>query len=326
MSDRPAPRRGSLLLINEPALQVLPTLAAIAGLHEAIFIQQVHYWLGSSRHVFDGRYWIYNKVDDWHKQMPFMTKRTLERAIAHLKELGFLLITQEYNERPTDRTSWYTIDYDLLDAARQEYLDSDAAKMADSKPPKRRDGKRQNDALETANLADSIIRNQEITNNRDDATASRAASQADTPSPLGGGTSENPPTDTEGGEKKGGPAKNKGANATLTEHPLNQAFHSLHANWPSHLQMKMIMESAPPLDNWIRAMREWSGRGYRYNNIKAQLEWAHNPALMERERPAATSSSKKSIYAKPEEVVVEDPNDVAEMKRWFEEAYPEKEE
>ena len=35
----------SNLLINESPLQVLPTLATYIGLNEAIFLQQVHYWL-----------------------------------------------------------------------------------------------------------------------------------------------------------------------------------------------------------------------------------------------------------------------------------------
>ena len=45
------------LLINEPPLQVLPTLAQRIGVNEAIMLQQVHYWLNprlnnnlSSRH------------------------------------------------------------------------------------------------------------------------------------------------------------------------------------------------------------------------------------------------------------------------------------
>ena len=35
----------SKLLIDEPPLQVLPSLALKIGLNEAIILQQVHYWL-----------------------------------------------------------------------------------------------------------------------------------------------------------------------------------------------------------------------------------------------------------------------------------------
>jgi hypothetical protein len=49
MNARP-PRTTSRLLIHEPALQVLPSLAVAIGLNEAIFLQQLHYWLVSSKH------------------------------------------------------------------------------------------------------------------------------------------------------------------------------------------------------------------------------------------------------------------------------------
>lgn len=39
----------SKLLIEEPPLQVLPSLAVTIGLNEAIIIQQIHYWLRDSR-------------------------------------------------------------------------------------------------------------------------------------------------------------------------------------------------------------------------------------------------------------------------------------
>jgi len=39
------PPRSSSLLIAVPPLIVLPTLATLVGLNEAIFLQQLHYWL-----------------------------------------------------------------------------------------------------------------------------------------------------------------------------------------------------------------------------------------------------------------------------------------
>ena len=43
------------LLINEPPLQVLPSLAAKIGLDNAIFIQQLHYWLLIIKHLTNGK-------------------------------------------------------------------------------------------------------------------------------------------------------------------------------------------------------------------------------------------------------------------------------
>ncbi|WLF74824.1 hypothetical protein Q3V38_08385 [Limosilactobacillus fermentum] len=46
------------LLIEEPPLQVLPSLAKSIGLNEAIVLQQIHYWIRKSNNLKDGHKWI----------------------------------------------------------------------------------------------------------------------------------------------------------------------------------------------------------------------------------------------------------------------------
>ena len=106
---------GSRLLIAEPPLQVLPSLAVRIGLHEAIVLQQLHYWLLASKHEHDGRVWVYNTLEEWHSQFPFMSLSTLRRTMANLEQQCRLVLTARYNRLPTDRTKWYTIDYDALE-------------------------------------------------------------------------------------------------------------------------------------------------------------------------------------------------------------------
>ena len=106
----------SRLLISEPALQLLPSLAVKIGLHEAIVLQQLHYWLLMSKHERDGRFWVYNTLDEWHAQFPFMSLSTLRRALADLEKKWRLIITGNYKRVATDHTRWYTIDYDALDS------------------------------------------------------------------------------------------------------------------------------------------------------------------------------------------------------------------
>ena len=113
MSDHP--RRGSKLLIDEPPLIVLPSLAAAIGLSEAILLQQIHYWLRQGGHVRDGRRWIYNSYPQWAAQLPFWKEGAIRRILEHLRARG-LLLTGNYNASPLDRTIWYTIDYDALAA------------------------------------------------------------------------------------------------------------------------------------------------------------------------------------------------------------------
>ena len=63
----------SQLLINEPPLQILPTLAKELGLNEAIVLQQIHYWLNLqfSRCLFDDQYWVRYTSKQWERQFSF---------------------------------------------------------------------------------------------------------------------------------------------------------------------------------------------------------------------------------------------------------------
>ncbi|MFJ7183821.1 hypothetical protein [Lysinibacillus xylanilyticus] len=79
------------LLINEPPLQVLPTLAAEIGLNNAIVLQN-KYWLRVSTNERDGHKWVYKTIDEWHEEIPFWSKRTLERVIQSLEDTEILVV------------------------------------------------------------------------------------------------------------------------------------------------------------------------------------------------------------------------------------------
>lgn len=104
------------LLINEPPLQVLPSLAVKVGVTEAIILQQIHWWLLPSKkpHYIDGRPWIYNTYEQWHEQFPFWHKDTIKRAITSLEKQGFL-ISANHNKDKQIRTKWYTINYEAFE-------------------------------------------------------------------------------------------------------------------------------------------------------------------------------------------------------------------
>jgi hypothetical protein len=103
------------LLIPDNPLQVLPRLAVKIGLNEALILQQVHYWICNplNRNIREERVWVYNTYDQWGEQFPFWSYDTIKRTINSL-EIKRLLISGEFNKSPTDRTKWYTIDYDVL--------------------------------------------------------------------------------------------------------------------------------------------------------------------------------------------------------------------
>lgn len=104
----------SRLLIDEPPLQVLPSLAVAIGLNEAMLLQQVHYWLQRTKHYHDGRPWIYNTYDEWQEQFPFWSVKTVRNIIGSL-EKSELLLSGHFSEHATDRTKWYSVNYEKLD-------------------------------------------------------------------------------------------------------------------------------------------------------------------------------------------------------------------
>lgn len=108
----------SKLLINEPPLQVLPTLAVQIGLNEAIVLQQVHYWISNPKigKSYDGRRWVRNSVKDWQAEnFPFWSIDTIKRTIDSLKKMGVILSTKKLNDIGYDQTLWYSVDYEALD-------------------------------------------------------------------------------------------------------------------------------------------------------------------------------------------------------------------
>ena len=119
----------SKLLIDEPPLQVLPTLAKVIGLNEAIILQQVHYWLNENGKTYEGKKWIYNTYADWRKQFPFWSESTIKRTIKRLEEQG-LLISGNFNRMKLDRTKWYTINYEKLAEIEQSLNQDDPTKSS----------------------------------------------------------------------------------------------------------------------------------------------------------------------------------------------------
>lgn len=150
------------LLISEPPLQVLPSLAVKIGLNEAIILQQVHYWLLKSNNIRDGYKWVYNSYSEWNKQFPFFSRNTMIRAFNSLEKQG-LLITANYNKAGFDKTKWYRIDYEKLVGKR-------STQNGYTSNPKLVDGDTQNGQTNTNRLPETTTE----TNNKHSASHSNA--------------------------------------------------------------------------------------------------------------------------------------------------------
>ena len=106
------------LLFDEHPLVLSPTLAKELGnLNEAVFVQQLHYWLEVKRktgkNFVDGHYWVYNSYEEWGKQFPWLSIPTLRRVIDSLVKKGYV-IKGNYNEKKLDHTIWYTLNYEKI--------------------------------------------------------------------------------------------------------------------------------------------------------------------------------------------------------------------
>jgi len=136
----------SSLLINEPPLQVLPSLAMAVGLNEAIVLQQIHYLLPFATTEYDGKKWVYNSYEEWQsQQFKFWSVATIKRTFANLQKLG-LIICKKLQSKYRNQTNFYTIDYQKLSqiqaTAQNETMSS-----------------AQNDTMDKLNMYHSIVSN-----------------------------------------------------------------------------------------------------------------------------------------------------------------------
>ena len=108
------------LLISEPPLQVLPTLAVAIGLSEAIVIQQLHYWVENTKTDGfidkDGVKWIFNTYEQWHENFPFWSVHTIQRIFLNLEKTG-IIVSAQLARDTHDKTKFYRIDYAKLEAS-----------------------------------------------------------------------------------------------------------------------------------------------------------------------------------------------------------------
>jgi uncharacterized phage protein (TIGR02220 family) len=130
----------SKLLIQESPVMIIPSLAVKIGLNEAVILQQIHYWVSMSNHVIEGRKWIYNTYKDWQQQFPFWSESTIKRTIHSLEKQG-LVISGNWNRTKMDKTKWYTIHYEQLEALtdlppEKPVIETELPKRYDTNQPK----------------------------------------------------------------------------------------------------------------------------------------------------------------------------------------------
>ncbi len=126
----------SRLLIEEPPLQVLPSLALAVGLNEAIVLQQLHYLLREpkfGRQIAEHK-WIFNTVEEWRcRYFPFWHQNTIKAIFSSLAKKGLIVTCQP--EGRLSRRKYYRIDTEKMDALAEETksVQSNGQSLSDGK-------------------------------------------------------------------------------------------------------------------------------------------------------------------------------------------------
>jgi len=148
----------SKLLISEHPLQVLPALATIIGVNEAIVLQQVHYWIEKSIIIVNNKKWVYNTFEDWHKQFPFWSLRTLKNIFISLQKQD-LIIAKQLSKDKFNKTNYYSINYLLLEKIDQKIT---AKKLKEIEEKSVDFLENSIDSIDSANIAQSTNINSSI--------------------------------------------------------------------------------------------------------------------------------------------------------------------
>lgn len=139
----------STLLINEPPLQVLPSLAVAIGLNEALVLQQLHYWSQRGQPAEDGHVWVYNTIEQWRAQFPFWSVDTIARTLKSLRDRK-VVVAERRGANSFDKTLYYRIDRQVLDSLDTGNLRVSKPQPADASPQDATSEGRKLPASETA--------------------------------------------------------------------------------------------------------------------------------------------------------------------------------
>lgn len=159
----------SSLLISEPPLVVLPSLAKEIGLNEALVLQQIHFWIGQSPLEHEGFKWMYRTDQAWLQEFCFWSDATIRRAVKSLKKLGLIRVeklSSVFGGNSFDRKNYYTINYYAVSALALNPTNSASGhidQMEAATLQKVSDNASgQNDQMEIGKVADASSQNDQI--------------------------------------------------------------------------------------------------------------------------------------------------------------------
>jgi hypothetical protein len=119
------PANLSKFIVDERPLLVFRSLVRELGLPEAVFLQQLHYWLFTKSqsperyadHFIQDRFWVHWTYEEMRAEIPLGTSTfdTHKRVIRKLRQSGILLVAK--HGQAWDQTNWYSINYPAFGCA-----------------------------------------------------------------------------------------------------------------------------------------------------------------------------------------------------------------
>ncbi|WP_431028906.1 hypothetical protein [Lysinibacillus sp. LZ02] len=103
-----------MLVMKGAGTMLIKEVAVKLGINEALFLQQLHYFLQQRGVEKEGRIWFFHTYNNWLQHFPYISKSSLRRAVRSLEKRGVIHRRPDFNTRKSDHTMWYTIDYDCL--------------------------------------------------------------------------------------------------------------------------------------------------------------------------------------------------------------------
>jgi hypothetical protein len=95
------------------------------GVKEAVVLRFLAYHIRKSKNEREGRRWYYNPISALKLRYPYIPRSTLADILKRAREQK-LVITGSFNKYLYDRTCWYSMDQNIMDAVEEDpiYFDS----------------------------------------------------------------------------------------------------------------------------------------------------------------------------------------------------------
>lgn len=127
--------------MSEPILKggtpilLIRELAQVFGVNEALFIQQLHFLtsVGNGGKIIHNAKWIWNTLEGWNRQLPFLSIPTIRRVIAGLEKKKLIFSCQP--DGRMSRKKHYRVNYSMIYKMVEDFKNEfpDVIKMSTSK-------------------------------------------------------------------------------------------------------------------------------------------------------------------------------------------------